>query len=156
MSRNRYWLQQPRRCQSGFLLPLAAFIIVAMGLMALTIARTTTQTALGSVQEQVSLQAFYAGESGAQYAMNQLFYRTDVPVTRSLATSACATVNGTTLTFSAVGLRQCSATLSCSASVNSVGADIRTYFSITSRGSCAFSNITAERITEVAAALGDE
>ncbi len=143
----------PRRHQRGFLIPLAAFIIVVMGLMALTISRTTTQTGIATTQEQASLQAFYAGESGAQYIMNQLFYRTANPVTRASAESACTAVNGTSKSFSTVGLRLCSAELSCTASVNTAGPDIRTYFSIQSRGVCAFGDITAERTIAVSAVL---
>ena len=45
-----------RKTQQGFLMPLAIFILVVMGLLALTVARTTSQTSLASSQEAITLQ----------------------------------------------------------------------------------------------------
>ena len=63
----------PYREQRGFLLPLAIFIIVVMGALALTISRTSMQTQTSSIQELINVQAFYAAESGAQRGMQALF-----------------------------------------------------------------------------------
>jgi hypothetical protein len=63
-----------KKKQQGFLLPLAVFIVVVMGLFALVLSRNTIQTNTSSVQEAVSVQAFYAAESGAQRGMQHLFY----------------------------------------------------------------------------------
>lgn len=59
--------------QRGFLLPLALFILVVMGALALTISRTSIQTQTSSIQEFTNVQAFYAAESGAQRGMQALF-----------------------------------------------------------------------------------
>ncbi len=141
--------------QRGFLIPLAAFIIVVMGLMALVVSRTTTQTGLAGIQEQASLQAFYAAESGAQYSMNQLFYRTGSPVTRASATAACSGLDGSSVSFNTVGLRNCGARLQCRATVNTSGANARTYYAITSDGSCDLGDISATRTVDVMAQLAD-
>jgi MSHA biogenesis protein MshP len=60
--------------QQGFLLPLALFIVVVMGLFALVLSRNTIQTGTSTVQEMVSTQAFYVAESGAQLGMQNLFF----------------------------------------------------------------------------------
>src|SRR5690554_3189730 len=59
--------------QRGFLMPVALFIIVIMGIYALILWRTTSQANLSAVQEVITVQAFYAAESGAQRGMAQLF-----------------------------------------------------------------------------------
>jgi len=60
--------------QKGFLLPLAVFIVVVMGLFALVLSRNTIQTNTSVTQEAVSTQAFYAADSGAQFGMQKLFF----------------------------------------------------------------------------------
>ncbi|RYZ93898.1 MAG: MSHA biogenesis protein MshP, partial [Moraxellaceae bacterium] len=63
-----------RKNQQGFLLPLAIFIIVVMGLFALVVSRNTIQSNTAAVQEAISTQTFYAAESGAQRGMQVLFF----------------------------------------------------------------------------------
>jgi hypothetical protein len=59
--------------QAGFSLPVAIFILVIMALIGTALANLiqSSHTALG--QEVLSTRAFYAAESGAQYALGQLF-----------------------------------------------------------------------------------
>jgi MSHA biogenesis protein MshP len=42
--------------QRGFLLPLALFILVVMGVLALTISRTSIQTQTSGIQEMMNVQ----------------------------------------------------------------------------------------------------
>lgn len=67
-----------RERSKGFLMPLAAVLVVGVAMMALAISHMASNSGNSSVQEGLSLQAFYAAESGAQYAMNQLIDRKSV------------------------------------------------------------------------------
>ena len=102
------------RDQRGFLLPLALFILVVMGVLALTISRTATQTNTSTIQEFTNVQAFYAAESGAQRGMQALFLAT---ATRQATDTACANMATNTTAnqnFSSVnGLQICTATVTC-------------------------------------------
>ena len=127
-------------------MPAAAFILVVMGLFALTLSRNTAQTKVSSLQEGISLQAFYAAESGAQYAMNQLFYNA---ADRATVDANCVTVNGSTSTFSVPGLNNCSSTLSCSLQpVAGVS-----YYAIESDGVCGTGSLSARRTIAVSALM---
>lgn len=102
------------RYQQGFLLPLALFILVVMGVLALTISRTATQANTSSIQEFTNVQAFYAAESGAQRGMQALFLTT---TTRQSTDSACAGMGGNATVnqnFAGVnGLQMCSVAVIC-------------------------------------------
>lgn len=96
--------------QKGFLLPLALFILVVMGLLALTISRTSMQTQMASVQELMTVQAFYAGESGAQRGMQALFFTN---VNRRDADIACRTM-AINRNFAGInGLQACNVRVTC-------------------------------------------
>jgi len=106
----------PNQCvknQRGFLMPLAIFILVVMSLFALVLSRNTVQTATSSTQEMTNVQAFYAAESGAQSAMNTLFYSTSSTLTRQSVDSRCVGLN-TTYNYTVPGLNACSAVVTCS------------------------------------------
>ena len=100
--------------QRGFLLPLALFILVVMGVLALTISRTATQTNTSTIQEFTNIQAFYAAESGAQRGMQALFLST---TTRNATDGACAGMGGNTVVnrnFAGInGLQMCSVLVTC-------------------------------------------
>jgi MSHA biogenesis protein MshP len=104
---------KPIKKEQGFLLPLAIFIVVVMGVFALAISRNTIQTGTSVVLEVVSTQAFYAAESGAQRGMQVLFFPT-APAnnTRQQVDSRCVGLN-TTYTFTVAGLNGCSAAVTC-------------------------------------------
>ncbi|GAA5316500.1 MAG: hypothetical protein AseanaTS_17040 [Candidatus Pelagadaptatus aseana] len=112
-------------------MPMAIFIILVLGGMALTIARYTSQASTASFQEIMNVQAFYAAESGAQYGMNQLFYDETQAMTQALALANCAALVSPP-TFSGAGLQNCTATVSCNSTLVS---GVR-YFSIESVGQC--------------------
>lgn len=135
--------------QRGFLLPLALFILVVMGVLALTISRTSIQTQTSSIQEFTNVQAFYAAESGAQRGMQALFLPNG---TRQVTDQACINmaINQNFATIN--GLRMCTAVVTCSCRYQNgnpcapgvggnygVGAATgvaRSFYTLTSDGAC--------------------
>ena len=111
--------------QRGFLMPLAIFILVAMGFFAITISRVTGQTAIATTQEAVSVASFYAAESGAQYAMNQLFYDAGSAISR--ASIACTR--------------------------NTDAANTTSYYLVQSQAGCGSASVTAQRSVEISATM---
>lgn len=96
-------------------MPLALFILVGLGALAIAISRLSAGQFSSAVQETLSVQAFYAAESAAQVAMNRILFNAANKANTDLN---CAAVNGSTVNFSAVGLRECSARLACAAVSN--------------------------------------
>lgn len=137
--------------QRGFLIPLALFILVVMGLLALTISRTSMQTQTSAVQEMMSVQAFYAAESGAQRGMQRLFF--NASISRTDVNGRCANWNQT-YNFTSNGLKACSAQVSCSFT-NDAG-NIRSFYTITSVGRCGVDQYRAERTIRVGSFMEQE
>lgn len=152
------------RYQRGFLLPLALFILVVMGTLALTISRTSTQTQNSSIQEFTNIQAFYAAESGAQRGMQALFLNNSP---RQVTDASCTNMSLTPNFTGINGLNICTAQVTCrcryqnntacnaAASSNyleaaSVGVS-KSFYTVTSRGSCGDQNFRAVRTIEVSA-----
>ncbi|WP_331346056.1 MSHA biogenesis protein MshP [Cellvibrio sp. UBA7661] len=82
-----------------------------MGVLALTISRTATQTNTATIQELTNIQSFYAAESGAQRGMQALFLTT---TTRNATDAACANM-AINHNFAGVnGLQMCFVVVSCS------------------------------------------
>jgi MSHA biogenesis protein MshP len=138
-----------RSQERGFLMPVAIFIIVIMGGLALTISRFSGQTSIAVVQEAVSVQTFYAAESGAQLAMNKLLYSTTTVIDQTQALLNCTnliTAPSSPLTFTGAGLNNCSTALNCSANIDSG----ISYFTLTSSATCGSGQISAQRTVEVA------
>lgn len=142
-------LEPNMSAQQGFLMPLAIFILVAMGFFAITISRVTGQTAIATTQEAISVASFYAAESGAQYAMNQLFYDTGSAISRVSVDANCTAVNGSNLTFTVNGLNGCSTSITCTRSIDA--ANTTSYYRIQSQGSCGSAAISAQRNVEISA-----
>lgn len=154
--------------QRGFLLPLALFIIVVMGVLALTISRTATQSQSVVMQEFMSLQSFYAAESGAQRALQILFFP-DASA-RQGVDNRCMNLNQN-INFSFSGQGQlCSAQISCSC-VYPTGATCEpaiaanysnnspvttSYYTITSLGSCGADMLRAQRTLNVGSFMEQE
>ncbi|MDO3388170.1 pilus assembly PilX N-terminal domain-containing protein [Gilvimarinus sp. SDUM040013] len=148
--------------QSGFLLPLAIFLLVAMSVMALALSRMTASSNLAVAQEVISVQSFYAAESGAQRAMSQLFFPDDS--SRQAIDGRCAAMN-ITLNFATTGLNQCSATVVCScrydtaancdatsaANYEADGPVASSFYQLLSTGQCTIANVAANRTIEVEA-----
>lgn len=135
------------RRQGGFLLPLAMFIVVGLAVLALAMSRTGSNTMTAIVQESISTQAFFAADSGAQYAMHQtLFNAAD----GAEAESRCNAVDGSSLAFDADGLRNCSARLTCTR-LDSIGDNH--IFTVQSAARCGSGTLWAERTIEVGASF---
>ena len=136
-----------RQQQSGYLMPLAAFILVVMGLMAVALSRNTTQTGIATTQEAITLQAFYAAESGAQLGMNRLFYNTGATLTQAIVDSACDSLNISQNLSAAANFGNCSHSVTCSRSATG----ITHFYTVTSVGQCGSGEITSTRTVEVSA-----
>ena len=150
--------------QQGFLLPLALFILVVMGVLALTISRTATQTQNSSIEEFTNIQAYYAAESGAQRGMQALFLAN---TTRQATDSSCAAM-AINHNFSGVnGLRICTVVVGCTCLYQdgsvcapataanylptaAVGVS-KSFYTITSDGSCGQDQFRADRQIQVSA-----
>lgn len=155
--------------QQGFLLPLALFILVVMGALALTISRTSVQTQWAGIQEFTNIQAFYAAESGAQRGMQALFLTN---TTRQATDASCAAMS-ISPDFSAIdGLKICTAQVTCScryrdnstcnstvAANYSTAAAIgltKSFYTITSQGACGEQQFRSVRTIQVGAFLDQE
>ena len=121
----RHELPHPLARQSGLGMPVVIFILVVMTLLATAMVRLSTTSAMSIAAEVSSTRAFYAAESGAQWAMHQLFPPAG-------GAGGCF-ASPATLTFTATGLNGCSATLSCS---NTGTFNGRAHFVVTSSGRC--------------------
>lgn len=131
------------KTQSGFLLPLALFVIVGIAALGLSISRLTAQSGTDATQASISTAAFYAAESGAQVAMSRLFYSTTSLPSRTIQDANCLGINGSTINFPNTGLNGCTALLSCSVSTDS--GNTLSFYSMTSVGSCGSSPMNATR-----------
>jgi len=131
-------------------MPLAAIIVVGVGVLALTISRVASQSSSASVLEGVSMQAFYAAESGAHYGMHQLMF--DV-VSRTVADQNCndLTTDTSLLTFTVAGLDGCTADVSCV--IDTVAGSPQSFYRIRSSAACGAGNLFSQRVIEVSSFL---
>ena len=106
-------------------MPLVLFILLIMTLLATAMMRISTTAATSIATEIDANRAFYAAESGAQWAMNQLFPPSGV--------GGICFASPSTLSFTATGLNGCSVSVACqtTGTFNS-----STHFLVTSTGSC--------------------
>lgn len=132
-------------------MPVAAFIVVVMGLLAAGMGIISSQTSIAGAQEQITVQSFYAAEAGAQFGMSAVFYDAASSLTRSSVAADCASISGSAINFTAPGMQGCSATISCSATIDS--ADTTTFIAIISIGRCGINPVNAERAVDVSAFL---
>lgn len=141
----------PNRCkQSGFLLPVALVLIVGIAALAVAISKLTAQANVGAFREGLSMQAFYAAESGMQYGMNRVIFP---DASRASGVTQCAAVDTQSLTFGVDGLDGCSTTINCSSSANA--ADNTTFFTLTSSATCGSGQLLTERIIQASAYMSD-
>lgn len=160
-----------RKTQQGFLLPLAIFIVVVMGVFALVLSRNTIQASTSSVQEAVSTQAFYAAESGAQRGMQTLFFDTTQALTRQAVDGRCvapATIYADTVP----GLNNCSTVVTCTCqfsdetscapitpanyTATAPANRLTSFYRITSEATCGSGSLRAVRTIEAGSFLKQE
>jgi MSHA biogenesis protein MshP len=138
------------RRQQGFLIPLALFILVVMGVLALTISRTSMQTQTSAIQEFTNIQTFYAAESGAQRGMQRLFFNSNI---RRIDVDGRCAGWSQTFNFTSDGLKACRAQVNCTFVVDA--ANIRSFYTITSVGSCGVDQYRAERTIQVGSYMNE-
>ncbi len=171
MSHKRFHLTISPKQQQGFLLPLAIFIVVVMGVFALVLSRNTIQAGTSSVQEAISTQTFYAAESGAQRGMQVLFLDKNQTLTRQAVDGRCADFN-TTYTYTVPGLNHCSAVVTCVCRYQNASAcapataanytasapvnNLTSFYNITSTATCGSGTLRAERTIEAGSFLKQE
>ena len=143
------------RRQQGFLIPLALVIIIGLAALAIGIAQLTSQSGSSAFREGISVQSFYAADSGVQYAMNRLFYP-DPPaeLSRATADQACVDLNSVTITYSVIGLDNCSATLSCVRTEDAT-AQI-SFYAVNSAAQCGDAAFSSERTIRASAYLEED
>lgn len=118
------------RKQAGLGLATALFVITILGLIAVYMSRLVTSNTASFSEEMELVQSFYAAESGAQFAMNDIFF----PLTVSSAQCPAST----NYAFTTGALNTCSAAVSC----EEIGVDVdgdgsnEAFYTITSAGSC--------------------
>lgn len=147
MYRNRRF-PSAKHWQAGFLMPIALFIVIGLGALALAIARMTGNTSSAVVYQGITVQALYAAESGAQYGMNRLLFNA---ASKDEVDARCTVVDGLSVDFSVTGLSNCSSRLSC---VKTSSTPATRVYELTSRGQCGSGMFVAER-TIVAAVAYD-
>lgn len=125
--------------QQGFSLPVAVFILVIMALIGAAVVSLMEKGQEGVANEVMSTRAFFAAESGAQFALGQVFTLDGSPAN----CSAYPQQN-----YTSTGIASCSASVQCSALT--VGS--RTYYTITSTGNCTTGTINSTRQIQLMAA----
>jgi MSHA biogenesis protein MshP len=128
------------KAQAGFLMPLALFILVGLGALALTISRLSSGQFSSAVQETLSVQAFYAAESASQVAMNRILFNA---ASKADADLNCASVDGNSLSYSVAGLNDCSAQLACTIVTNA--GEPAGIYQVESVATCGGGKLLAER-----------
>lgn len=155
--------------QKGFLLPLALFIMLVMGSFAVVLSRNTIQSSTSAVLELITVQTFYAAESGAQRGMQILFYPD--PTVRQTVDNRCASMNAT-FNFTETGLKNCSTVVTCAClcqdnsacdasnaanySPAAAANRLSSFYNINSVATCGTGNIRSTRTIEVGSFLRQE
>jgi MSHA biogenesis protein MshP len=126
--------------QTGAGLPIALFIITVLALLVVGMAQLQQSTGKSISLQVQSQRAFFAAESGAQVAVQQV-----------LGGNSCAGIGGS-VSFPSAGLAGCNANLTCNADsgfgkIGGSGGD--TLYSITSSGQCGTGVDGAHRVIEV-------
>lgn len=163
------YLNQSFHHQRGFLLPLAMFILVVMGIFAGVLSRNTIQTSGAATQEVIDVQTFYAGESGAQTGMQTLFFPD--ASSRLAVDTRCVAMNATN-TYNVTGLNNCSSVVTCTcqfqdgsscspitaANYTTAAATTKlvSYYKISSVATCGSGNFRAVRTIEAGSYLKQE
>lgn len=118
------------RTQRGIGIPAALFVITLLAIIAVAINALLEQNS-EAFEEEVSLtRAFFAAESGANFALNSLFPPEEFP--QYNATAECA-AGPREYVFTIPGLNACTASVSCSLDATVSGVE---YYTIVSEGSC--------------------
>jgi MSHA biogenesis protein MshP len=148
MSPNYCRLPTHWKKQQGFLIPLAMFIVVVLGLLATTISKLAGSAQNLALREDISTQALFAAESAANLALYNLFLSAS---TRAQTTTNCTAINGSSRSFTATGLNGCSVSWSCAVTTDT--GNTQSFYRITSAVSCGSGNLSAQRTLVVSAKM---
>lgn len=144
-----------RAGQAGFSLPIAVFILVIMALLAVGIAQLSSRSNLSATHEELSNRAFYAAESGAQWAMSTLFFDPGGSANRSFSDSACDSLGAPPVISGTLGLSGCTLTVTCVcqglANCTDQVAGAANYYTVRSTGTCGSGQVQGIRTIEVGA-----
>lgn len=121
-------------------MPLALFILVGLGALALAISRLSSGQFSSAVQETISVQAFYAAESASQLAMNRILFNATSKVDADLN---CGNVSGSSVNYSVAGLNDCAVQLVCTAIANT--GDSAGIYQVGATATCGGGKLIAER-----------
>ena len=151
------------RRQQGFLLPLALFIIVVLGSMSLVVSKKVAQSASSYVINGISVQTFYAAESGAQAGLHELFF---LDTDRQLVDGRCE-LTSISRSLNVEGLKNCTVVVSCachyengavcdetnSANYLGISGISNSFYTIESTAQCGVDPMVAKHRIEVGASL---
>jgi len=136
-----------RRQQAGSVLVLIVALLVVFAAAGVGLLTQQTNSRVSALKHGLAFAAKNAADSGAGYALNQLFYPDK---TRTEADTGCASMPGS-VAFSATGLQGCSATLSCTSSWTT--GSVEHSYTIISTGQCGSGTSIVRRRTQVIARL---
>lgn len=134
--------------QKGYLIPLALFIVVGLGILAIAISKLAASAHNLALREDIATQAFFAAESGSQLAIYSLFLSA---ASRTQTTSNCTNLNGSTRNLTATGVNNCTLSFTCSKTDNTQ--DTQSFYRITSSASCGSGALSAVRSITVSAKM---
>ncbi len=132
--------------QQGFLIPLALFIIVGIGALAVSISRMGAGAHTASIRAAISVQSLFAAESGTQYALSRLLYDAS---SKADVDNRCLVIDPQSVVFTVAGLNNCVATLDCTL-VSNAGGSAGVY-QIQSSGVCGAGDLQSQRVISVKA-----
>jgi len=153
----------PIKNQAGFLMPVALFIIIVLGGLALIVSKKVSQSASSYVTAGLSTQAFYGAESVAQAGLHTLFF---LDVDRQLVDGRCSSM-AISQVLSGDGLHNCRVTVTCSChyedgsscdennSANYLGLTgvSNSLYTLSARAECGVEPTIAHHLIEVGASL---
>ena len=137
------FLKSPLTNQQGVLIPLAIFILAGLSVLAVAIARLSSQSTSSSYREAISTQTFYAADSGAQYVLNQVLFPS---ADRTTGDSQCVSVNGTTLT-----LLDCSVEVDCAVTTDTD--NTMSFYAVQASATCGSGELETNRIIQTSVFL---
>ena len=162
-TKRKYIKPRSIKKQQGFLLPMALFIIVVLGGMALMVSKKASESTSTYIISGISTQAFYAAESGAQAGMHDLFF---LDADRQLVDGRCGAM-AISQALSVEGLNNCTVVVSCacyyengnscddSNSANYLGLSgiSNSFYTLSAQSSCGASPAISQHKIEVGASL---
>lgn len=137
-----------RAYQAGFLIPTALFIVVALGALAISIARMAGSANSMALREALSAQAFFAAESGIQLGLYNLY---NGATTRAQTTANCTSLDVASQSFNVAGLKACSVSFDCATTTDA--GNTRSFYLITASASCGSGDLATSRVLNVKASM---